>query len=75
VSTDIRDKVLRYVLFALRGNEIVKSDLCDEVQIAADEARAEVVRLKAELVRSNTEIGRVKDLVEEFCNDPIWDRL
>ena len=47
----------------------------NELLAQRDEARAEVVKLKAELVRNNTELGRVKDLVVECCNNPIWDRL
>ena len=42
----IHEKVLRYVLFVLRGSETVTTDLCDEVQMAADETKAEIERLQ-----------------------------
>lgn len=40
------EKVLRYVLFVLTGGEDVETDLCDAVQMAADDTKREVECLK-----------------------------
>lgn len=65
------EKVLLYVLFVLTGSEEVKTDLCDSVQMAADNTKHKRDALRGEVGRLKKQLAYYLDIE---CADP-EDRL